>query len=423
MVAASVARPSNVGAVPVVDSGPAPTLAVLTPPVQALTAPQQTSAAPLSPDSGQPAASQPQLPLVSSPIFAAPSVTPVPFPQSVLPALPTAPVTAAVSSKGRLPRAQALPELPLAVAAARGQAGDSNSAAQAQPESPPPTQSLQHTIVSGETLSSIAASYGVSVGTVIANNPDLDDFDTIRPGQTLRVPSSSGLLYNVRQGDTLDDISHRYGLSTDDLIKVAANGLKNADTIQAGQTILIPGDIKPPPPPAPIARPLPAPAVPQPAVAAAPAPSAAGAVPPPPPPPPPPPAPTAVVARFIWPVQGPITQGFGVPELGVGAPHTGIDIGLYGRDGTPIAAAAAGTVIFSGGDPCCGYGNYVIIQHPGGFTTLYGHLSSRAVSVGETVTQGQKVGGAGSTGFSTGTHLHFEMHLNGALVSPLNYLP
>jgi murein DD-endopeptidase MepM/ murein hydrolase activator NlpD len=112
-----------------------------------------------------------------------------------------------------------------------------------------------------------------------------------------------------------------------------------------------------------------------------------------------------------------------VPELGVGAPHTGIDIGLYGRDGTPIAAAAAGTVIFSGGDACCGYGYYVIVQNAGGFTTLYGHLSRRAVSVGDTVSQGETVGGAGSTGFSTGTHLHFEMHLNGALVNPLTYLP
>jgi murein DD-endopeptidase MepM/ murein hydrolase activator NlpD len=129
------------------------------------------------------------------------------------------------------------------------------------------------------------------------------------------------------------------------------------------------------------------------------------------------------IARFIWPVQGPITQGFGVPELGVGAPHTGIDVGLYGRDGTPIVAAAPGTVSFSGGDACCSYGYYVIVKHAGGFSTLYGHLSRRAVSIGDTVTQGQVVGYAGSTGFSTGTHLHFEIQVNGSPQNPLRYLP
>jgi murein DD-endopeptidase MepM/ murein hydrolase activator NlpD len=112
-----------------------------------------------------------------------------------------------------------------------------------------------------------------------------------------------------------------------------------------------------------------------------------------------------------------------VPELGVGAPHTGIDIGLYGRDGTPIAAAAPGTVSFSGGDACCGYGYYVIVKHAGGLSTLYGHLSRRAVSIGDTVAQGQTVGYAGSTGFSTGTHLHFEIQVNGAAQNPLRYLP
>jgi len=278
----------------------------------------------------------------------------------------------------------------------------------------PPEQYRAHTIAAGETLSSIAVSYGVSVASVMANNPGLDDFDLIQPGQTLRIPSTTGILYNVQPGDTLSGITQRYGVSASDVLNLPANALQNADDIKAGATILLPGDIQPPPPPVPVVRPLVVPSSP-PIVGSS---SSGGggsasAT----------PAPTAVVAHFIWPVQGPITQGFGVPELGVGAPHTGIDIGLYGRDGTPITAAAAGTVIFSGGDACCGYGYYVIVQHSGGFTSLYGHLSRRAVSVGDTVSQGQTVGYAGSTGFSTGTHLHFEMHLNGQLVNPLNYLP
>jgi len=297
-------------------------------------------------------------------------------------------------------------------------------------------QYTDHTVVAGETLSSIANSYGVSLDTLMANNAGMDDFDLIHPGQTLRIPTTNGVLYHVQAGDTLDDISSRYGISVSDIVALKSNGLQSADAIVSGQTLLLPGDIKPPKPAPVLAKALPAPASGAPQVIAQAKPSAslasadtaaaapaAAAPPAPPPPPPPPPTPAVPIARFIWPIQGPITQGFGVPELGVGAPHTGIDIGLYGRDGAPIAAAAAGTVTFSGGDPCCSYGYYVIIKHAGGFETLYGHLSRRAVTVGQQVAQGQTIGYAGSTGFSTGTHLHFEIHLNGALQNPLNYLP
>lgn len=305
--------------------------------------------------------------------------------------------------------------------------------------SAPAGQYTDHVILAGETLSSIASARGVSVATIMANNPGVSDFDIIHPGQTLRIPTTNGILYDVRQGDTVAAIGERFGVASSALQKLPANGLQNADAIHPGQTILVPVAVKPPAPPVTLStplivastppKPLSVPRQPPAATAStqASAPPAEAAAPPPAPPPPPAPVPAAppaaVVSRFIWPIQGPITQGFGVPELGVGAPHTGIDIGLYGRDGTPIAAAAAGTVVFSGGDACCSYGYYVILSHPGGLTTLYGHLSRRAVSVGQTVTQGQTIGFAGSTGFSTGTHLHFEVHLNGQLVNPLNYLP
>ncbi len=219
----------------------------------------------------------------------------------------------------------------------------------------------------------------MTVASVMSNNPDLGDFDLIQPSQTLRIPSTTGLLYDVQPGDTLSGISQRYGVSSDDVLKLPSNALRNADDIKAGATILLPGNIQPPPPPPPVVKPLIVPSAPP--IVGSSSPASTGT----PSTPPPAPVATAAVARFIWPVQGPITQGFGVPELGVGAPHTGIDIGLYGRDGTPIAAAAGGTVIFSGGDACCGYGYYVIVQHAGGFTTLYGHLSRRGVSVGDTV--------------------------------------
>jgi murein DD-endopeptidase MepM/ murein hydrolase activator NlpD len=117
---------------------------------------------------------------------------------------------------------------------------------------------------------------------------------------------------------------------------------------------------------------------------------------------------------FIWPVNGPITSGFG-PRWG--SFHEGIDIGA--ACGTPIRAAAAGTVIYSGWMD--GYGNFVIIDHGNGLATAYGHQSAIYVSGGR-VTQGQTIGLVGSTGHSTGCHLHFEVRVNGNPVDPMGYL-
>ncbi|MBQ5671263.1 MAG: DUF436 family protein, partial [Oscillospiraceae bacterium] len=97
--------------------------------------------------------------------------------------------------------------------------------------------------------------------------------------------------------------------------------------------------------------------------------------------------------------------------------HAGIDIGA--AMGTPIVASDGGNVIVSTYDG--GYGNYVMINHGDGRSTLYGHMSSRAVSVGQTVTKGQVIGYVGSTGNSTGPHIHFEIRVNGGTVNPLKY--
>jgi murein DD-endopeptidase MepM/ murein hydrolase activator NlpD len=117
---------------------------------------------------------------------------------------------------------------------------------------------------------------------------------------------------------------------------------------------------------------------------------------------------------FIWPVNGPITSGFGWRW---GQMHEGIDIGA--PCGTPIHAAAAGTVIYSGWAD--GYGNFVVIDHGNGLATAYGHQSAIYVSSGS-VSQGQTIGAVGSTGHSTGCHLHFEVRVNGNPVDPLGYL-
>ncbi len=122
---------------------------------------------------------------------------------------------------------------------------------------------------------------------------------------------------------------------------------------------------------------------------------------------------------FIWPVRGPISSYF-VPSHPLG-----IDIDLIANPRAPIAAAAAGTATFAGGNPCCSYGLYVVIDHGNGFQTLYGHLSAVSVSVGQRVVQGQGLGYAGLTGYvvATGGILHFEVYLNGSVVNPLAYLP
>ena len=138
-----------------------------------------------------------------------------------------------------------------------------------------------------------------------------------------------------------------------------------------------------------------------------------------------PPAPAASGGRtdakvsgsgMVWPAGGPVTSGFGVRW---GRMHTGIDIGAPA--GAPVAAAKGGTVIMAGFNG--GYGNTVIIDHGDGLSTLYAHLSRIATGDGEVVKQGQPIGSVGSTGNSTGAHLHFETRIGGSAQNPMRYLP
>ena len=119
--------------------------------------------------------------------------------------------------------------------------------------------------------------------------------------------------------------------------------------------------------------------------------------------------------RLSWPVSGPVTSPFGVRW---GRMHEGIDIAV--GTGTPVHAAAGGTVIYAGWME--GYGNLVVIDHGGGLSTAYGHNSSLASSVGQSVSAGQVIAYSGSTGHSTGPHVHFEVRVNGSPVDPLGYL-
>ena len=132
---------------------------------------------------------------------------------------------------------------------------------------------------------------------------------------------------------------------------------------------------------------------------------------------------TAVVSsgKFAWPIRGRITSPFGYrrhPLWGGVSLHTGIDIAApYGK---PISCADSGEVIYSGWWD--GYGKAVVIDHGRGYTTVYGHMSRIYAQVGQTVTKGESIGLVGSTGFSTGPHLHFEIRVNGRPVDPMPYL-
>jgi murein DD-endopeptidase MepM/ murein hydrolase activator NlpD len=125
---------------------------------------------------------------------------------------------------------------------------------------------------------------------------------------------------------------------------------------------------------------------------------------------------------MIWPVDGPVVSGFGPRTIGGSYEyHPGIDIAV--PEGTPIRAAATGSVIFTEPESASGgYGNYTCIDHGGGLSTCYAHQSSFAVSAGQSVSQGEIIGYTGCTGYCLGPHLHFEVRINGSVTDPMGYL-
>ena len=132
--------------------------------------------------------------------------------------------------------------------------------------------------------------------------------------------------------------------------------------------------------------------------------------------------PAGSTGALMWPINGPITSEFGWrthPIYGTARYHSGLDIGA--DEGDPVAAADGGIVIHAGW--LGGYGYAVIIQHSDSISTLYGHNSQLLVSEGQQVRKGEIIALAGSTGDSTGPHVHFEVRENGTPVSPWNYLP
>lgn len=234
----------------------------------------------------------------------------------------------------------------------------------------------------GDTISSIAERFGLNITTLLWENR-LSSYSVIRPGQKLTVLPTNGVTYRIGRGDTIGSIAKKYAVSTENIL--AFNNL-SSNSLTIGQTIIIPGGRPPAAPAATIARstsvPITAPAV-------------------------------SSNTRLLWPTAAKrITQYYTWR-------HGGIDIA--GPTGTAIYAAEDGIVEVAGWNSG-GYGNYIIIDHGGGLKTLYGHASKLHVAAGDRVARGEQIANVGSTGRSTGPHLHFEVRIRGVRTNALNYI-
>ena len=265
---------------------------------------------------------------------------------------------------------------------------------------------FQYTIQAGDTIGSIAAAFGVSEDYILWNNPEVGaDPNFLLVGEALLIPSVNGLVYHVAYGDTLTDIAAVYQIDVQSILGFVANGIATPDGLSEGMVLLLPGAVPPPAPiPAAVAAVEESPFDPSDDGSTLPVPADR----------------PASSVGFIWPYYGNITTYFG--EARGNSYHRGIDIDGFGNYGTPIAAAASGTVLVAAWDDW-GLGYHIKIQHDDGSMAVYGHLSEIWVSPGQYVGQGESVGALGSTGYSTGPHLHFELWIGGGPVDPLGYLP
>ncbi|TVR59458.1 MAG: M23 family metallopeptidase [Spirochaetaceae bacterium] len=236
----------------------------------------------------------------------------------------------------------------------------------------------EYTVARGDTLSGIALRNNIRVETLISFN-GITDARRVPAGRVLRIPSADGVVHTVRRGESLSALSARYGTTVNALLD--ANDLASA-VIAPGQTLFVPGgrmnptELK-----------------------------------------------IILGELFRYPTVGRFTSGFGMrvdPFTGLRRFHNGID--LANTPGTPVVAASSGRIAHvETRNPT--YGKFVIMQHAGGFQTLYAHLDTISVSVGQTVSQGARVGLMGNSGRSTGPHLHFSVIKDGVFVDPLRYLP
>lgn len=234
---------------------------------------------------------------------------------------------------------------------------------------------VEYTVQTGDLISFIASDYGVSIDSILwANN--LTNPNALKVGQTLKIPPVSGVIHIVKKGDTIATLAKNYGADAGKILDF--NDLTQNDTLQINDELIIPDGQ---------------------------------------------PYKTNKIAAVVNSITKKSTSAFAyLPDLGsyFMLPTTGHDWGIiHGRNGvdiansigTPILAAADGVVTVADSSGWNGgFGRYIKISHDNGTETLYGHSSKLLVEVGEKVTKGQKIALMGSTGHSTGPHLHFEVH-------------
>jgi murein DD-endopeptidase MepM/ murein hydrolase activator NlpD len=229
-----------------------------------------------------------------------------------------------------------------------------------------------HKVKRGENLSIIATKYGISIDTICGSN-NLRSYDFINEGAVLRIPNKDGILYNMKEGNNLINLAKKYKIPADKIL--AQNNFANPDFIKPGELVFIP-DAKP----------------------------------------------QNIIQGFLWPVSSRrITSAYGWRRNPFNRAHRefhkGIDIAArYSW----VKAARFGRITFAGW--MGGYGRAIIIAHPGGYKTLYAHLSRVSVRNGQYVKQGQLIAQSGNTGRSTGPHLHFEIIKNGGHQNPRTLL-
>lgn len=255
----------------------------------------------------------------------------------------------------------------------------------------PRSEIIEYEVKSGENISQIAQKFSIDTDTIKWAN-DLSDIHSVKPGQKLKILPVSGIAHTVKSGDTLESVAKKYSAEAQAVVDFPFNDLPDDFKLTIGQVLIVP-DGQPPEIKAPKMRP-------QPQYLAksgptGPAFSAPGG------------------GNFIWPTSGGITQYFAWY-------HPGIDI--PNKQAPPISASDGGVVTIAGWPDGYGYGNRVMLDHGNGYSTLYAHLSNVYVSAGQKVSRGQTIGQMGSTGRSTGTHLHFEIHFKGIAVNPLAIL-
>lgn len=248
-------------------------------------------------------------------------------------------------------------------------------AAQVTPATSARTQVLTYTVQAGDTLWSIAAQFNLDVDTLRWSNPALErDPDVLSVGTQLVILPVVGAYHLVEQGETLSSIAERYHVTEAAIRDFPLNHLSQGEALAAGQPLMVPNGRH---------------------VVTLPTPRPPGD------------------SRLAWPLVGTVTQPFARdhPGLDISAPYA-----------APVYASRSGTVIRTGWD-ATGTGYTLVIDHGGGLQTWYGHMKGEWVRRGERVVQGQLIGEVGSTGNSSGPHLHFEVHRNEQPVDPRGYLP